>query len=392
MKKTTIRRLVTAALVLTALIASYLTWRALPVRYEMYDTETISFVRGVVTQVNRDETEESADMPGWRLGVQNITVRLTGGEDAGTEVTFDNYLSTTHAVVASAGLRVIVKADQPEGVAPYYSLYQYDRSGGLALAALLFVGLMALAGRGKGLCGALGLALAICLIGGVLLPSIYNGLPPVGMTLLVCMVIAALSLLLLNGVSRKTGAAVLSTALGMLGAAAFYALLSGLLHVTGYHLEEGEELILIARSTGLQIRQILFSGILLSSLGAVMDTAMSVASSLWELRQVHPNIRRRELFRSGMTIGGDMIGTMCQTLVLAFAGGALATLLVLLSYGTQPDQFLSSDLVALEVLQSLTGSLAVVLAVPVTSAVCALLLNTEQAETAPRQTRRRTAK
>ena len=74
-----------------------------------------------------------------------------------------------------------------------------------------------------------------------------------------------------------------------------------------------------------------------------------------------------------MSIGGDMIGTMCQTLVLAFAGSSLATLLVLLSYGTQLQQFLSSDLVALEVLQALTGSLAVVLAVPVTAALCALL-------------------
>lgn len=362
-----------ACLLLGLLAVTAVVWKLAPIRYEMYASDTIRYIRGVVTEVIREELEPSVDLPGRELGRQTVSVRLSG-EDGGEEVvTFENYLSTPHAVKVAVGTRVIVKADCPIGAPPYYSVYQYDRTGGLCLALLFFAACMTLVGRSKGLRAALGLGMAVLLIGGALLPAVYNGWPPVVMTLLVCLAISAEALLLLNGFSRKTAIAILSTAAGLIGAAAFYGLLTALLRVTGYHIDEAEELILISRSTGLQIRQVLFSAILLSALGAVMDTTMSVASALCEMRQIHPAIRGRELFRSGMSIGGDMIGTMCQTLVLAFAGSSLATLLVLLSYGTQLQQFLSSDLVALEVLQALTGSLAVVLAVPVTAVLCALL-------------------
>lgn len=367
------QQLLLGLIVAVVLAAAALVWRSTPIEYEMYASDSISYVRGLVVAVNSQKLTDSPDVPGWPLGVQNITVRLTSGEEKGKEVTFDNNLSTTHGVVAQAGLRVIVKADCPEGVAPYYTLYQYDRTWGLCLGALLFLAAMALVGRSKGLRGALGLAVAVILVAGVLVPSIYAGRSPAWTTLWVCLVITTVSLLLLNGFGAKTGAAILAAALGLVGAVVFYQALSHLLHVTGSHLEQAEELILISRSTGLQIGQVLFSGILLSSLGAVMDTTMSVASALYELRQVHPEIGAGELFRSGMTIGGDMIGTMCQTLVLAFAGSSLATLLVLVSYGTQFNQFLSSDLAALEVLQSLTGSLSVIFAVPVTAALCCVL-------------------
>jgi uncharacterized membrane protein len=91
------------------------------------------------------------------------------------------------------------------------------------------------------------------------------------------------------------------------------------------------------------------------------------------MKQVQPELSPRELFRSGTVIGRDMIGGMCQTLILAFVGSSLATLLVVMSYGTQFNQFVSSDYLAVEVSQGIAGSMAVVLAVPLTAALCALL-------------------
>ena len=132
-------------------------------------------------------------------------------------------------------------------------------------------------------------------------------------------------------------------------------------------MEQVEDLLLVSQNTGLKIGQVLFVGVLISSLGAVMDMTMSIASSLYEMKQVSPGVTKGQLVKSGMAIGRDMIGTMCETLILAFVGTALTTMLVLVSYGIQFDQLLSSDYIAIELLHAVTGSMAVVLSVPATA-------------------------
>ena len=98
---------------------------------------------------------------------------------------------------------------------------------------------------------------------------------------------------------------------------------------------EAESLILIHESTGLKIKDLLFAGVLISSLGAIMDVGMSIVSSLYEVQHHNPSITARQLFRSGIEIGKDMIGTMTNTLILAFTGSAFITLLVFISYQVQ---------------------------------------------------------
>lgn len=137
-------------------------------------------------------------------------------------------------------------------------------------------------------------------------------------------------------------------------------------------MEETESLILITQATGMRLNGILFAGIMVAALGAVMDVAVSLGAALYEIQMLNPEISGRELFQSGMNIGRDMIGTMTNTLILAFAGGSLSTLLVFISYGIQYNQLISSDFFAVEVIQGIAGSSAVILTVPITAAVCAI--------------------
>ena len=116
---------------------------------------------------------------------------------------------------------------------------------------------------------------------------------------------------------------------------------------------------------------ILVASVLISSLGAVMDVAVSMCASLTEIRELNPKIDSKELFKSGMNIGRDMIGTMTNTLILAFTGGALANLIVFMSYGIQFHQLVSSNFLALEIATGISGSAAVVLTVPISAAVTA---------------------
>ncbi len=364
-----LKKLIPFIIIAVILISVFTVWMINPIDFELYNNESISYVRGKVISVNSENLEPCEDLPGRNLGVQNITVRLSDKR----EITFDNILSSTHSVEVNAGTRVVVKCDEPEGITPGYSLYQYDRSIGIIIAFIIFIAVICIVGRMKGLYSAIALVVSMLVIAGGLIPAVFNGFSPVMATLITCMAIAAVTLLLLNGFSAKTGAAIASTFIGLLASAVLYAIVAKLLSVTGYSLEETETLILISRETKLNIKQILFSSILLASLGAVMDTAMSIASSLFEIVENRKDISKKELYKSGMNIGKDMIGTMCQTLVLAFTGGSVASIIIMLAYGTSLHRFLSSDFLVLEILQALTGSFAVILTVPITAMLCASL-------------------
>lgn len=347
--------------------------RSDPISYEMYTSEGITYEKGTVTQVLEENLEREQGSERYR-GKQVLKVRMKTGELKGQEIEVSNELSSTHNILSGVGQNLVIKVDAPKGVTPFYSVFNYDRTAGTAMFLGMFALFMILVGGMKGLRSMIGLAYAMFLVMAFLLPAVYHGWPPVVAAVLTSLLIAVSSMVLLNGVSRKTVTAIAATMAGVIAAAVVYYIFSSVLHLSGFNLEESEELILIQNSTGMHVGELLFTGILIASLGAVMDMTMSVASSLFEMKHIHPEMTQKEIFRSGMTVGRDMIGTMCQTLVLAFAGTALASLLVMISYGTTFNQLLSSDYTALELMHSLTGSMAVILTVPITSGLSALVM------------------
>lgn len=119
----------------------------------------------------------------------------------------------------------------------------------------------------------------------------------------------------------------------------------------------GEGLVLVAGQTGLELHWLLLVAVLISSLGAVMDVALSLASSLHELREADGKMSGLQLFAAGMRIGRDMIGTMSNTLILAFAGEAVTTLLLLMAYGWHSSQLFASDYAAIQVAQGVASTL-----------------------------------
>lgn len=188
----------------------------------------------------------------------------------------------------------------------------------------------------------------------------------------------AVSLILLNGFSKKTLAAVLSTVAGVIMVGIIFQIGSLLLHISGFNTKEAEFMVMLAQKTKLSVAEVLFAGVLIASLGAVMDVGMSIASALQEMMEVKPDITKKELIKSGFNIGKDMIGTMSNTLILAFTGTGLSTLLVLNVYGIKYHQFVSSDFLAIEVCQGISGTMAIVLMVPVTSMISAAIYVKEQ--------------
>ena len=309
------------------------------------------------------------------LGQQNIEVEFLEGKHKGERVEINNYVTAVHNVVVKEGTKIIVNADEPENIEPYYTVYQYDRSFGM----ILFISILCLAvifiGKGKGVKSIIGLAYSLYLIIYVLLPTVFSGYPPLLMTVLVIALSTVVTLLLLNGHSIKTYSAILSTISGVLLCSLCFYFMSFLLHIDGFSSEEAESLILISAETGLSIKDIMFAGILISSLGAIMDVAMSITSSLFEIRTHKPDITTKELFHSGLEIGKDMIGTMTNSLILAFAGSAFVSLLVLFSFNVDVKQLMNSNYITIEFAQGITGTLGIVLTVPIASMLCAGMLS-----------------
>ncbi len=365
-------RLRTAAIAVFALLvaAGALAFAATrDTAFRMFTQDGVSYARARVERVASEQlTPEEAT--GRYLGAQELEVAIESGPYAGETVQVGNNLTATHNVLARAGTGIVLKIERQAGVEPFYSVFNYDRLPGTAALVLVFAASMVVVGGLKGLRSLAGLAFALVMVAGVLLPAIFSGVPAIPAALATAAVITVFSMLLLNGWSAKTFAAICATVLGLAAAMGVYLLFSALLQVSGFNQESAEELIVIAGSTGLDVGQVLFAGVLIASLGAVMDMCMSIATSLFELQAQDPQLGPAQLVASAFAIGRDMIGTMCQTLILAFAGTSMSSLLVLTAYGVDFNQLLSSDYMAIELLHSFVGGIAVVLCVPITALVC----------------------
>lgn len=358
--------------ILCVIVGIYLVNLVFSNDYYMYSSDGITYDNAKVIEVVSETLTPSEDYIGKYTGTQTIVVEFTSGNQKDEQIEISNSLSLTHNIYVQVGDKIIIKSDIPESGNAYYSVYNYNRVSGLIMIAFIFIISMVGVAKLKGIKSVIGLGVSLYIIGGFLLPSIYRGWSPILMAIISIFFITTISLSLLNGFTEKTFTAVASTMIGVGISVVFYFVLQNFLNLSGYNMSEADELIIISRSTNLVIKEVFFVAVLISSLGAVIDTTMSIASSIYEIRSVNKNLTKTELIKSGISIGQDMIGTMCQTLILAFVGSAIATLLVFISYGTQINQFLNSDYIALEIVQAISGSMAIIFAVPITAYLCTI--------------------
>lgn len=343
-------------------------------KYSRYSTDTLHYEKGTVVEVSSEDVEYKESL-GIYLGRQVLQVKMTEGEDKGKTIEIINHLVNSHSVYAKKNSRLIITADRPENIEPYYTVYNYDRRvPSICGLGILVVAICAIGGV-KGAKAITGLVYSMYLIVGLVIPAVYSGYSPITFSIICAALSTTVTLLLLNGQSKKTLAAILATVSGVIGSLILFIILSNILHINGSSSSEAEGLILIQQETGLQIKDVLFAGVLISSLGAIMDVGMSIVSALHEVYYRNPNLTVRELIDSGLEIGKDMIGTMTNTLILAFTGSAFVTLLVFVSYQVQFHQLLSSNYLAIEIAQGICGTFGVVITVPAASIISAYLLS-----------------
>lgn len=336
-----------------------------------------TFEKGVVTEVLVDNLQPD----GTRVGEQRVAVRMTTGVRKGQVIEMTSSAGYLFGATCTPGLRVIVM-QSVAGDTTVSSVYSQDRGGVLLLFAALYLVALVVIGGKQGLKGALGLAFTFLAIIFLYLPLVYLGWPPLWTSVLICAVTTAVTMYFIGGPTRKTVVASAGTVAGVVIAGLVAAIFGAATGISGWNVSDIETLITLWNTNGINVGELLFAGLLISSLGAVMDVAMSVASSMGEVLAQNPAMSRGALFASGMRIGRDMMGTDSNTLILAFAGGSVSMLVLDYAYDLPILQILNSNNIGISVMQGLAGSFGVVLAVPVTVALATLLYTAKRPETA----------
>lgn len=241
----------------------------------------------------------------------------------------------------------------------------------------LFVVLILAVGKVKGFKALLSLTLTIVLILKFFLPQLTRGGNPILLAIAVAAFVTVFTLGLIGGINNKSFAAILGTVGGVL-VAGFLALVVGeLAQLTGFSSQEAQ-MLQFADSGISNIRGILFAGILIGSLGAVMDVAMSIASACGEMVSLNKTISRSKLMKSGMNVGRDIMGTMSNTLILAYAGSTIPLMLLFYIYETPLVRIINMDLIATEIVRAISGTIGLIIAIPLTAVLAGLFMGAKE--------------
>ncbi|GAC1701560.1 MAG: hypothetical protein NVS9B6_16640 [Candidatus Limnocylindrales bacterium] len=339
----------------------------------LYEGRTGSVVDAHVVRVVERGTRGAGapGLPGQPF--QKLEVQLDGGLYRGDLVVLEwggrNALNANGLL--SVGDRVLV-SQRREGEARQYAIEEVVRLPSLVPVALLFVVLLLVVARWKGLAALVGLAMSVSVFLLAIVPAVQRGEDPLISTLLGSLGVVGVAVFVVHGFNRKSVAALVGTAVSL---AAVLALSAGTLviaHITGLGTEEAVFLSVGSGGT-IDLHRLVLAGIVVGSLGALVDMGIGQASATMELAAADPTFEGRRLYASALNVGRDHIGSLVNTLALAYFGGALP-FIVLLSLGNAPLILaLNGETITGSLIAILVASVGLVVSVPVTTAVAVAL-------------------
>ena len=301
---------------------------------------------------------------------------LLSGPDKGSRILVTQVQDTMTLELDSpcgVGDKLFVYQGQNEHGETQWFTTNHVRSDWLYLLGILFVLLVLIFGGMKGVRTVLSLALTCLAIFAVLIPLIVAGYNIYWTAILICLFTIVMTLALVSGWHIKSLAAGIGCTGGVLIAGLITVLSEYRLHMTGIVDDDSMMLLFINEEHPIDLKGIVFAAIIIGAVGATMDVGMDISSALTEIYRKNPDIRAFELMRSGFTIGRDIMGTMSNTLVLAYIGSGLHVTLLFMTYYDSLAEVLSVEMITSEVLQALAGSIAIVITIPTTTLAASFL-------------------
>jgi uncharacterized membrane protein len=304
--------------------------------------------------------------------IQSLRVRLHSGPDRGRTLDAPYALSVPTAALRPGDAVLLVRGAAPAG--PAYEVVDRDRLLPLGTAFAVFAASAIAFSRWRGATALLGLGVSLLVLARFVVPRILAGGHPLAVTLTGAVIIALTSIYLAHGANRRTTVALAGTLITLGGAAALAILCVDLARLSGGGSEDAI-MLQVGHLGDVNLRGLLLGGILLGALGVLDDITTAQAAAVEEISRANPRLGPAELYHRGLSVGREHITGLVNTLVLAYAGASLPLFLL---FTINPDQplwvTLNTEFVAEEVVRTLVGSTALVLAVPITTALAARFL------------------
>lgn len=309
---------------------------------------------------------------------QEFQITILDGKHEGEKYKIRNTIEALdmRRIVVSAGDEILVNYTLgSDGKMNSIHVYEIVREKYIYILVIIFVLSMVIICGKKGIKSVLTLVFTGFMILKVLMPIIMSGANAILATILVAIVTAAAVIFALNGVNKKSIVAILGTLSGIVIAAIIAVLIGNACKVTGITGNEAETMAYVGKNLKLNYKYILFSAIIIGALGAIMDVSMSICSAMNEIIELKPDIDKKELIKSGMNIGRDIMGTMANTLILAYAGGAFVLFLLFIAERVTYTEIINMEAITADIINALAGSIGLVWTMPITIFIMANLKN-----------------
>jgi uncharacterized membrane protein len=341
---------------------------------------------GKITAITHEDQAPAQDPSGPGLR-QDATVRLTKGKEKGKDITINNYFSNSAEQHLKVGDTVVINktSDQING-ATYYIADKY-RIPSAVVVGLLFLGLVIIFARTKGLSSILGLIFSMLVLVKFMIPHILAGQNPLVISLIGTVIIVLVSLYLAHGFNKRTSIALLATCLTLAIAVVLAILSVKFAHLTGTGTEESLFIQQTPAGT-IDLRGLLLGGIIIGVIGVLDDVTTGQVAAVDEIRKANSQLNFHQLYKGGISVGQEHIASLVNTLVLAYAGASFPLfLLFALNTKTQPLWItINSELVMEEIIRTLVGSAALIFAVPIATFLAAFFLEGQPVTEAERHT------
>ena len=335
-----------------------------------------TIVKGEIINIPFDDTLEKRDIPiESDIRYQHLKIKLLTGDFKGRTYVIRNTIDqiNPYKLIFKKGEKVLLYQYEKGKSLVGLKIFERSKENSIYFLVGIFIVFMLLIGGLKGLKAFITLFLTVIMVVIFLVPMLLKGYPPIPITIVSVAIITIFTLAIVSGINRKTLAGIIGTVLGTIIAGALAMGVSNFTGLVGMGSEDMQALVYGSNGKFLNYRGILFSGVIIGALGAVMDVAISIASSMWEIELIEPNISNAKLMKSGMNIGKDIMGAMSNTLILAYMGSSLSLVMVFVSYKLSFLEIINLDIVATEIIRSIAGSIGLILSIPVTVFVSILL-------------------
>jgi uncharacterized membrane protein len=337
----------------------------------------VEYEKGLV--VNITPLENMQKKTSFVTQVEVVKIKMLSGEKKGELVDSFHYLSqnSPYDIKVQPGDKIIVSITNDGGRMAYH-VSDFERTDYTIWLVGMFALSLIVVGRKVGLRSLFVIALSVVLVFGVFIPEVLkNRISLSVLSILVSSFIATISLVIITGWNRKSLAAIIGTVGGVVVAGVLSAIAIKIMHLSGLASEEAM-MLKFALRTQIDFQGLLFASMMIGALGAIIDTTISIASAIYEIKCVQPEIEYWDLLKAGMNVGNDTMGMMSNTLILAYMGSSLPLMLLLAAQQNVPwIKIMNMDMIATEITRAMTGSIGLICAIPLTAAAGAFLLKNE---------------